>query len=244
MGGSLSGPPRGNPLGGLIRKLTLAWVFRDANLLFASEVSPESQFVFRRSVLERAAAIAPFLRFLEEPYPVIHEGRIVWILEGFTSTRSFPLSLPPGASGAGPVTYLRNSVKVTVDAVTGETLFFRMDEEDPLLEAWSRVFPDLLRPFDEMPAELQAHVRYPRVLLELQARVLLQYHQETAPRSHGQQDVWALPQELAQGTRPVPYVPEYGLYRLPGEDGSGVPPHYGLCARRPAEPHGHPCGPV
>jgi uncharacterized membrane protein (UPF0182 family) len=121
-------------------------------------------------------------------------------------------------SGTGPVTYIRNSVKVTVDAVTGDIRFFRMDVEDPLLEAWSRVFPDLLRPFAEMPPELQAHVRYPGDLLDVQARVLLQYHQETAPRFHGQQDVWALPQELSLGTRPVPYIPEYGLYRLPGEE--------------------------
>ena len=95
-----------------------------------------------------------------------------------------------------------------------------MDEEDPLLEAWAGVFPGLFQPFVDMPANLRAHVRYPRVLLEAQARVLLQYHQETPARFHGQQDVWALPQELAQGTRPVPYVPEYGLYRLPGEESS------------------------
>jgi len=216
-GGAISDLPSGIQLSGLLRKLALAWRFRDANLLFASEISPESQFVFRRSVLERASAVAPFLDFLEDPYPVVHQGRIVWILEGFTSTRSFPLSTVQDLPGVGGVAYIRNSVKVTVDAVTGDIRFFRMDSEDPLLEAWSRVFPGLLLPFDEMDPVLQAHVRYPRSLLQVQARVLLQYHQETAPLFHGQQDVWALPQELAQGTRPVPYIPEYGLYRLPGE---------------------------
>jgi uncharacterized membrane protein (UPF0182 family) len=216
-GGNLSQFPSGIRLGGLLRKLTLAWSFRDANLLFASEVSAESQLVFRRNVVERAQAIAPFLRFLEEPYPVIHQGRIFWILDGFTGTRSFPLSTAQDVSGSGEVTYLRNSVKVTVDAVSGETSFFAIDEKDPLLEAWARVFPGLIRPFNEMATGLQAHIRYPRLLLDVQARVLLRYHQETAPLFHGQQNVWALPQELAQGTRPVPYIPEYGLYRLPGE---------------------------
>ncbi len=220
LGGELSDLPRGIQLSGLGRKLALAWRFRDANLLFASEISPESQFVFRRSVVERAAAIAPFLRFIEDPYPVVHQGRILWILEGFTATRSFPLATTYDFPGAGAVTYVRNSVKVTVDAVTGDIRFFRMDLEDPLLEAWSQVFPDLLQPFSEMPRELQAHIRYPKGLLDIQARVLLKYHQETAPLFHGQQDVWALPQELAQGTRPVPFVPEYGLYRLPGEEDS------------------------
>ena len=104
-----------------------------------------------------------------------------------------------------------------MDAVTGDTRFYRTVEDDPLLEAWSRVFPDVLRPLDQMPAGIRSHIRYPRSLLALQARVLLQYHQETSPAFHGQQDVWALPQELSQGTRPVPYEPEYGLYRLPGE---------------------------
>jgi hypothetical protein len=113
---------------------------------------------------------------------------------------------------------VRASVKITVDALTGETAVYRVDDDDPLLEAWSRVFPGLLRPLDEMPESLRAHVRYPRALLELQAEVLLQYHQDTAARFHGQQDVWASPQELAEGVQPVPYRPEYGIYRIPGEE--------------------------
>jgi uncharacterized membrane protein (UPF0182 family) len=217
-GGALSDLPSGIQLSGLLRKLALAWRFGDANLLFASEVSSESQFVFRRNVVERAAALAPFLRFLEAPYPVIHQGRVVWILEAFTATRSFPLATVHDVPGAGPITYIRNSVKVTVDAVTGETRFYRMDMDDPLVEAWAGVFPDLLIPFQEMPEDLQTHIRYPRSLLQAQGRVLLRYHQETAPLFHGQQDVWALSQELARGTRQVPYLPEYGLYRLPGEE--------------------------
>jgi uncharacterized membrane protein (UPF0182 family) len=216
-GGDVSNLPAGIRLGGLLRKLTLAWRFRDPNLLFSSEISPDSRLVFRRGVVERVAAVAPFLRFPENAYPVIHEGRVVWILDGFTATRNFPLSTPQEVPGAGSVTYLRNSVKVTVDGVTGETRFYRVDEEDPLLEAWSRVFPGLILPLDEMPRVLQGHIRYPRLLLETQAGVLLRYHLATAPRFHAQQDVWALPQELAQGTRPVSYRPEYGLYRLPGE---------------------------
>jgi uncharacterized membrane protein (UPF0182 family) len=168
--------------------------------------------------VERVAAIAPFLRYLEAPYPVLHDGRVVWILEAFSYARSFPLSTPHDLPGGGAASYLRNSVKVTVDGVTGEVAFYTIDDGDPLLSAWSGVFPGLFRPLDEMPEGLQAHIRYPRQLLGLQARVLLQYHQETPPLFHGQQDVWALPQELAQGTRPVPYVPEYGIYRLPGQE--------------------------
>lgn len=208
---------QGIRLESLLRSLALAWRFRDPNLLFASEVTAQSRFVFRRSVVERAAAIAPFIRFLDDPYPVIHEGRVVWILDGFTSTRSFPLSSAHDLPGSGVASYIRNSVKVTVDAVSGDTRFYTMDPEDPILSAWSELFPDLFRPLEAMPAGVRSHIRYPRALLEVQARVLLQYHQRTAPLFHGQQDVWALPQELAQGTRPVQYRPEYGYFRLPGQ---------------------------
>jgi hypothetical protein len=109
-------------------------------------------------------------------------------------------------------------VKVTVDAVTGAVAFYRVPIDDPLADAYGRAFPDLLRPMEDMPSALREHLRYPRSMLSLQSRVLLQYHQETARAFHGQQDVWSEPQELAEGTSPVAYRPEYGLYSLPGED--------------------------
>jgi uncharacterized membrane protein (UPF0182 family) len=201
-----------------LRTAALAWRFRDANLLFAGEVARGSRFVYRRRVVDRALAIAPFLRFPEAPYAVVADGRIVWILEGFTGTRAFPLSTPHELRFLRPVSYLRNSVKVTVDAVTGVVEFYRVDVPDPLADAYSAAFPGLFKPLSAMPASIRAHVRYSRELLNLQAQVLLQYHQETAPTFHGQQDVWALPNELAQGTSPVPYRPEYGIWTLPGED--------------------------
>ena len=211
--------PEGIQLDSPLKTLALAWRFRDANLLFASEVNRTSRFVFRRDVLERVGQISgQLLRFPEAPYPVIHEGRIVWILEGFTGTSSFPLSTLHDLEAGRPVRYARNSVKITIDAVTGEVAFYIIDDVDPLLTAYARGFPTLFRPLSDMPEGLRDHIRYPRTMLGLQARVLFQYHQETAPLFHGQQDVWTLPQELAQGTTPVPYQPEYGLYRLPGEE--------------------------
>ncbi len=210
--------PAGIPLTSGLRTLALAWHFRDANLLFASEVTPSSRFVFRRQVVARAQTVAPFLRYPERPYPVVLDGRIVWVLEGFTATRTFPLSLPHQIEPRRPVTYLRNSVKVTVDAISGDVRFYIVDAEDPLVRAYDNAFPGVFRALDDIPAGLREHIRYPRSLLSLQAEVLRQYHQETAPRFHGQQDVWSLPQELSQGTRPVPYRPEYGYFRLPGDD--------------------------
>jgi uncharacterized membrane protein (UPF0182 family) len=210
--------PAGIELSSSLRTFALAWQFRDANLLFATELTNDSRFIFRRRVLQRVRAIAPFLRYPEAPYPVISGGRIIWVLEGYTATRAFPLSSDHDLAYLNSVSYLRNSVKVTVDAVTGEVAFYRVPVDDPLADAYAGAFSGLFRSMDEMPADLRAHIRYPRSLLNLQSQVLLQYHMETARAFHGQQDVWALPQELARGTSPVAYRPEYAIYRLPGED--------------------------
>ncbi len=213
--------PRGIRMSSLLRTLALAWRFRDANVLFASEVSEASRFVFRRQVQERVRTVAPFLDYLEDPYPVVAGGRIVWVMEAFTATRGFPLSSAHQTGGRRSVNYIRNSVKVTVDAVSGETRFYVVEEDDPLIQAYRGAFPDLFQPLEEMPGAIREHIRYPRSLLDLQAGVLRQYHQDTPARFHGQQDVWDRPQELGAGSRSVPYATEYGYYRLPGEEEPG-----------------------
>ena len=210
--------PAGITVGGFFKKLLLAWNLQEANLLFAGEVEPNSRLILRRGVIERVQAIAPFLRFPEAAYPVVDGGRVVWVLEGYTASSYFPLSQPFRLEATRPgIAYARNSVKVTVDAVTGAVDFYRVPVEDPLLEAWSQAFPELLKPLSEMPASLQTHLRYGQGMIALQAEVLLQYHQDEAPVFFGQQDVWARPQELAQSTNPVQYRPEFGLYRMPGD---------------------------
>ena len=214
--------PPGIELNSLLRKLALAWQARDANLLFASEVTNTSRFLFRRDVLDRVTRISgSLIRYPDEPYPVIHDGHIVWVLEGFTGTRWFPLSTTHNLQAGRPVRYARNSVKVIVDGVTGEVMFYVVDESDQLLQAYRAGFPTLFKAFGEMPENLRNHVRYSRTMLDLQARVLNRYHQESAPVFHGQQDVWELPQELEKGTTPVPYRADYGIYRLPGEADEG-----------------------
>jgi len=211
--------PEGISLGSRVRRALLAWRFQDANLFFASDLTAETRFIHRRSVHERAQAIAPFLRFPEAPHAVIADGRVVWVLEGFTGTRAFPLSRPHEFGALrSQVTYLRNAVKVTVDGVTGAITFYRVPIADPLLDAYDATFPGLFRPMSEMPAAVRHHVRYPRALLDLQGRVLLQYHQQTPSDFHGQQDVWVEAQQQAESTAPTRYVPEYALYRFPGDD--------------------------
>jgi uncharacterized membrane protein (UPF0182 family) len=210
--------PEGILLENPLRKLVLSWRFRDTNLLISSQVTDSCRLVFRRGVKERASAIAPFFRYPEDPYPVIADGRVFWILEGVTSTRSFPLSRSVEVEAPRQfASYARNSIKVTVDAVTGDTRFYALSESDPLRDAYGRAFPGLLRSLEEMPASLRAHLRYSSAFFQIQSRVLHQYHEQEAPRFHGQQDVWETPHERFMETTEDPYEPEYGVYKLPGE---------------------------
>ena len=209
--------PEGVVLSTPLRTLSYAWELGEPNLLFASEVSPSSRVVIHRQVTTRVMEIFPYLRYPEDPHPVVQGGRLVWILDGFAATRYLPLSQPHELESGRRIAYVRNSVRVVVDAVTGDVAFYRMPGTDPLLTAYDRAFPGLFRPFDELPAGLREHLRYPRRLLDLQAQVLRQYHQDTPQQFHAQQDVWAIPTELMQGESPVPYRPEYGMWRLPGE---------------------------
>ena len=210
--------PEGVVLSSWLRTLSFAWELSEPNLLFASEVDAGSRMVIHRQVSRRVREIFPHVRYPEPAYPVVHEGRVVWLLDGFTTTRSFPLSSAHQLEFNRPSAYVRNSVRVVVDGVTGAVSFYRMPGDDPVLATYDRAFPGLFRPFGELPAELQRHLRYPRRLLGLQAEVLHQYHQETAQQFHAQQDVWTSPTELGRGESPVAYQPEYGHFTLPGEN--------------------------
>ena len=206
----------GIPMDSWLRTLATAWRFQDTNLLFSDDLTNESELLFRRDVLNRVRSIAgSLLHFPEDPYPVVHEGGVVWVLEGFTITDEFPLSNLTEFGGTTGVRYVRNSVKTTVDAQTGETIFYVMDDKDPLIDLYKRSFPGMFVDLDQMPQNINEHIRYSRTMLDLQAQKLNQYHQETARVFHGQQDVWTSPQELSQNSSTVPYRPEYGIYKLP-----------------------------
>jgi len=209
---------RGIPINSLTRTIASAWYFQDTNLLFSDDLDTASELLFKRDALDRVRSIAgSILHFPEQPYPVVHEGAIVWVLDGFTMSSDYPLSKLTEFPGTRGMRYVRNSVKVTVDAETGEVVFYVVDANDPLLDLYRNSFPGMFLELASMPSELQAHLRYSTSMLDLQANVLNQYHQETASLFHGQQDVWTLPQELSQNSSTVPYRSEYGIYTLPGE---------------------------
>lgn len=207
--------PRGVPLSSFFRVLAFAWRFGDEALLFSGEVTRDSRIVYRRAIGERVEELAPFLLWDQDPMPVTVDGQVVWLLDGYTVSRSFPLShlVPLGRSD---VRYLRPAAKASVDAITGAVHFYVVDD-DPLLRTYRRVFPDLFEPLDSMPPGLRRHMVYPELALQVQAEILLEYHLQRAEPFYAGQDVWERPQESAPsgGTRDV--GPVYGLLPMPLE---------------------------
>ena len=208
--------PGGVPLSSFLRVLAFAWRFGDETLLFSGDITRESRMVFRRSIHRRVQELAPFLTWDPDALPVIVDGRIVWLVDGYATTASFPLARAD-TLGRRPIRYLRNSVKAAVDAVNGAVAFYVVDAEDPLLATYARAFPALFQPLEEMPPALRRHLRYPELALLTQAKILQQYHLERAEAFYAGQDVWQLPQEPARaGVQP--YGPLYALMPVPLEN--------------------------
>lgn len=201
----------GIEVGNAIRRSAFAMRFSAPQMLFSRYVRPESKVLFRRSVRERISALAPWLYIDDDPYPVIAGGRVVWIADCYTYSDRYPYS--ERYSG---INYLRNSVKVTVDAYDGTTTLYAVDPDDPLLAAWGRVFPGLLTPAEKMPKEIAAHLRYPQDLFSFQTEVYKTYHMRDPKVFYNKEDQWARPGEGSDGTG-TPMEPFYVLMQLPGE---------------------------
>ncbi len=201
----------GIEIGGAFKRAAFALRLSAPQILFSSYIRSDSQVLFRRSITERIEALAPWLYMDSDPYPVIVDGRVVWVADCYTVSDRYPYS-----ERYGEISYIRNSVKVTVDAYDGTTTLYAYDPDDPLLAAWGRVFPGLLTSADEMPAEIAKHLRYPSDLFMLQAEVYKTYHMLDPKVFYNKEDQWALPGEGSDGTG-EPMEPFYVLMELPEE---------------------------
>ena len=211
--------PAGIALSSFARVAAFAWRFGDETLLFSGDVGEDARLIMRRSLQERVGALAPFLVWDPDALPVIADGRIVWLVDGYTTTGFFPLARGV-QMGNATLRYLRASVKATVDAVTGEVTFYAMDEDDPLLATHRRIFPNLIRPRDEMPATLLRHLRYPELAFLTQAGILQEYHLDRPEAFYAGQDVWQRPQEAGASGGMRDYRPTYALMPVPMGEGT------------------------
>ena len=205
----------GVDLGGTFRRLAYAWQFADINILLSDQISSGTKIQYRRQISGRVKALAPFLTMDEDPYPVVDDsGKLWWLQDAFTTTDRYPYSTFTGSG----FNYIRNSVKAVVDAFSGEVSIYVMDPNDPLLQMYRRAFPELFLDFDEMPSELQAHIRYPNGLFSVQAEMYLRYHVTDTQVFFNQADQWAIPEDSRFGRRGVEVHPSYLMLQMPGGD--------------------------
>ena len=223
------GGSAGVPIGSAWGRLAAATYLREPKLLMQGAITPQTRLLLRREVRQRLSTMAPFVRFEGDPYlvsvqldkpgPFARDQHQFWIVEGFTTSRSYPYSA--AVPGDADIRYLRNSVKAVVDAYNGTAVLYVAEPEDPIIAGWQRLFPDLFQPLAAMPKPLQAHIRYPQRQFELQTSQLLRYH-VTDPRIfYSGDDVWQVPKEL-YGRSQIPVKPYHISAQLTPE----LPPEF------------------
>ncbi|HPZ93177.1 MAG: UPF0182 family protein, partial [Bacillota bacterium] len=200
-------------LSSLLRRVAFALRFGSSKVLFSSDISSESRVMFDRNIKTRVQRIAPFLTYDEDPYLVLADGRLFWIWDAYTVSSYYPFSQPVQAG----FNYIRNSVKVVIDAYNGDVTFYLSDPSDPVAATLSKIFKSLFKPFDDMPDDLKAHLRYPVDLFEIQAQVLCVYHVTEPDTFYSRGDNWEFPVEV-YGEQRVRVSPYYVYMKTPGEE--------------------------
>ena len=202
----------GIPVNSLLAKLAFAIRFGELKVLLSDDLTAESRVMIYRDIGARVRQAAPFLRFDRDPYLVVTaEGRLVWMVDGYTTTDRYPYAQPQRGFN-----YIRNSVKATVDAYDGTVTYYIADPDDPLIRTYAKIFPQLLKPLSAMPDDLQAHIRYPEDLFSVQARMYATYHMQDPQVFYNKEDLWIIPR-LPQDGREREMEPYFTVMRLPGE---------------------------
>ena len=212
----------GIELGGFLRRVLIAFDRDDITKLpFSDDINAQSRLLMRRNILTRVKTLAPFLTFDSDPYIVVgDDGRLSWMLDAFTTSDSYPYSTHFGL-GNDQINYIRNSVKVVIDAYDGNVSFYVFDPSDPIITAYRNIFPQLFKDASTMPADLRRHVRYPELLLRLQATAYGLYHMTDPVVFYNREDLWTVASEVGmsqsgeQATQPM--EPNFVLMKLPGE---------------------------
>ncbi|MGE5416684.1 MAG: UPF0182 family protein [Acidobacteriota bacterium] len=227
----------GIKVGSFLNRLALAWSLGDYQILFSSEIQPDSRVLLNRNVSERVKQIAPFLSYDQDPYLVVADGRLYWMMDAYTQTSMYPYSQPYGQdiSDLNPETvdisslinnrtnsqeynYIRNSVKVVIDAYNGNTTFYQADSVDPLIRSYASIFPGMFKPIAKMPTSLKEHLRYPEDMFTVQTEMYSIYHMSDPDLIYSKEDKWNIPTEIFGAERKTENVqPYYVIMQLPGE---------------------------
>jgi len=200
-------------IGSLWHKLLFSVRFKSFKILLSNDLTDDSRIMFHRRIDERVKTIAPFLMYDSDPYLAIDQGRLFWIQDAYTTSERYPYATP----GGGGINYIRNSIKVVIDAYHGTTTLYRIDEHDPVAATLDRAFPGLLQPFRSMPEGLRTRLRYPRTIFAMQAQMFSTYHMNNPAVFYNKEDQWEVPSigVPQQAQRMEPY---YAIMRLPGSE--------------------------
>ena len=205
----------GVPIGSFWRRLLFALRFGSTDILFTNQLSPVSRILFHRRISERVNLVAPFLQFDSDPYPVVSAGRLYWIQDAYTTSGNYPYSSPT-ETRTGAINYIRNSIKIVVDAYNGTMTFYLAEPNDPIAVTIARIFPGLIHPLSSMPAGLRQHVRYPEDIFKIQSAIYTTFHMTNPQVFYNKEDQWQLP-ALDTGQNAAPMQPYYTIMKLPGE---------------------------
>ena len=203
---------RGIKLSNILRRFALSWDLGDTNLLISGQIGSGSRLLMNRTLRGRVSEVAPFFTLDSDPYLVVENDALMWIQDAYTTSSHFPYS----QSQEG-INYIRNSVKITIDAITGDMTFYLMDKADPVAATWAKIFPDLFTDKKEMPATIAAHLRYPEDLFLRQAEIYLKYHVADPEQFFLAEDFWSFPTEKFRQQEQL-LKPYYVIMRLPDEE--------------------------
>ena len=225
----------GVPVGSLLNKLVFALKYQEQRILLSSLINKDSKILFERNPRDRVAKVAPWLTLDGDSYPAIVDGRVLWIIDGYTTSAGYPYSKQTtlssattdalttnstsiAAQGNENINYIRNSVKATVDAYSGQVTLYQWDEKDPVLKTWSKAFPGTIQPKKQISKDLLEHIRYPEDMFRVQREILSSYHVTTAAAFYGGQDFWRVPRDPSTfGANAGAQPPYYLTLQMPGE---------------------------
>ncbi|HEV7857490.1 MAG TPA: UPF0182 family protein [Pyrinomonadaceae bacterium] len=212
----------GIPIGNSLRRFTLGWALDDfKNLTFSDRITSESRVLIHRNIMDRVQSLAPFFNYDNDPYLVVSDdGRLYWMIDAFTESASYPYARHYRAAD-NTVNYIRNSVKITVDAYNGDVAFYVFDGADPIISTYRATFPALFKDASQMPTDLRAHIRYPETLIKTQGDVYSLYHTQNTKVFFQREDVWSVASQISLGKdqehKTEPLEPYFVLMQLPGE---------------------------
>jgi uncharacterized membrane protein (UPF0182 family) len=206
----------GVPIGTTLQKVVFSMFFQELDILLTDYLTADSKVMFRRQVKERIRTLAPFLLFDRDPYMVVSDGRMRWMLDAYTVTDRYPYSEPTALDNRR-INYMRNSVKVVMDAFDGTVDFYVADDDDPIVRVFSKIFPGTFKPMSELPESLRSHIRYPVDFFDVQAVLYRAYHMMDANVFYNKEDMWEAPREIF-GAQEQTMQSYYLIMKLPGEE--------------------------